>query len=108
MTRIFDALKKAEASRSGATAPQQASVTPIGPAHVAAGARVVSPLPTRTGSDQRVALPLAGGLEIMPDTVREMTALRVTVESALPDRTPRVVMFVSPQGGEHFQAIATR
>ncbi|MEO7866970.1 MAG: CpsD/CapB family tyrosine-protein kinase, partial [Candidatus Eisenbacteria bacterium] len=98
-TRIFDALKKAEASRPGGALPQ-ASVTPIGQTHVASGARAMPPAQPRLGSDVRVALPLMGSLELTPDTVREMTALRVTLESALGERTPRVVMFVSPQGGE--------
>lgn len=98
MTRIFDALKKAEAARPPVAA-QPASVTPIGPPHAAAGARVVSAMPTRA-LDMRVALPLVGNVELSPDTVREMTTLRVSLESSLGERTPRVVMFVSPQGGE--------
>lgn len=99
MTRIFDALKKAEASRSGGGLPQ-ASVTPIGQPHLSPGARLMPPVQPRSVPDAHVALPLVGSLELTPDTVREMTALRVTLESALGDRTPRVVMFVSPQGGE--------
>ena len=99
MTRIFDALRKAEASRSQGAAPQ-ASVTPIGPPHGASSARAMPPLPARSGSELRVAMPLEGSLELTADTVREMTALRVTLESSLADRIPRVVMFCSPQGGE--------
>lgn len=98
MTRIFDALRKAEAARPGGP-PQQASVTPIGQPHGAGGARSV-PAPPSRGPESRVALPLVGSIELTPDTVREMTSLRVSLESALGDRTPHVVMFVSPQGGE--------
>jgi len=98
MTRIFDALRRAEAARPG-TAPQQASVTPISQPHMAAGARPVPPQPGRA-PEMRMALPLVGSVELTPDTVREMTTLRVAIESALGERTPRVVMFVSPQGGE--------
>ena len=104
MTRIFDALRKAEAARPGGT-PQQASVTPIGQPHGAAGARGV-PAPPSRGPELRVALPLVGGIELTPDTVREMTSLRVSIESSLGDRTPRVVMFVSPQGGEGTSTVA--
>ncbi len=99
MTRIFDALKKAEASRPPAAYP----VTPITPlppppGH-AAGARTASvarPAP----ESWRGALPLLGALEMTDEVIREMTALRISLEATLRDRSPRIVMFLSPQGGE--------
>lgn len=104
MTRIFDALRKAEAARPVGP-PQQASVTPISQSHTAAGARSMPAQPGR-GPEERVALPLIGSVEMTPDTVREMTSLRVSIESSLGERTPRVVMFVSPQGGEGTSTVA--
>lgn len=103
MTRIFDALKKSEASRQGAALPAP-SVTPMPLPHAAAGARplgAVRPAP----EGFRFPVPLVGGLELNEDVIREMTALRVNVESVLPGPT-RTVLFVSPQGGEGTSTIA--
>ncbi len=89
MTRIFDALKKAEAARE--------SLAPAaGPHAPAPAARAPMPRPVGEGGP----LPLLGGVEMVDETMREMAALRVSLESALRDRSPRVVMFLSPQGGE--------
>ncbi len=89
MTRIFDAWKKSDASPN-------ASV----PGHGV-------PVPTGRASEiARDSLPLLGALPIGEDVLREMSALRVTLESTLGDRSPRVAMFLGPQGGEGTSTIA--
>ncbi len=94
MTRIFDALKKAEAAREAAS-PAGGPLSPLhaSPAHAA---RPAMPRPV----GDHGPLPLLGSVEMTDETLREMAALRVSLESALRDRNPRVVMFLSPQGGE--------
>lgn len=102
MTRLFDALKKAEASRQ---APLPAAPpNPIGApssAHAAAArpqARALDP--------RRIALPLLGGIPMSAEVVREMMSLRVTLDVTLRDRSPRIVAFASPQGGEGTSTVA--
>ena len=105
MTRIFDALKKAEASRQGGGLPAP-TVTPIpvSAPHAAAGARPMGSM--RPAPEAfRAPVPLVGGLDLPEDVVREMTALRVSVESVLPGPT-RTVLFVSPQGNEGTSTVA--
>jgi Mrp family chromosome partitioning ATPase len=94
MTRIFDALKKAEATRE-ATAAAEATVT-----HAGAAASPRHAGPRAVVDPRRAALPLVGAAELGDETLREMAALRVSLEASLRDRSPRVVMFLSPQGGE--------
>ena len=89
MTRLFDAWKKSDAS----------------PKAVVPGHGV--PAPTGRGDESaRESLPLMGALPINEDVLREMSALRVTIESSLAGRSPRVVMFLGPQGGEGTSTIA--
>lgn len=105
MTRIFDALRKAESSREHGAAP--AAVTPLPPPPHAGAA--VRPLPTspRPTSDRfRTALPLAGSFSHTDEVVREMTTLRVSLEALLGERHSRSVVFVGPQGGEGTSSIA--
>ena len=102
MTRIFDALKKAEASRQA---------TPLAPAAMnpmpsAAPAHAASRPPARALEPWRVALPLLGGVAMPEEVLREMMSLRVTLEVTLRDRAPRIVMFASPQGGEGTSTVA--
>jgi len=92
MTRIFDALRKAEASRpplamSPAPAAPQAREHGGNWGHHAAEAAILS-------------LPLLGGVELSEDALRATSSLRVNIESALPDRALRSIMFASAQGGE--------
>jgi non-specific protein-tyrosine kinase len=105
MTRIFDALKKSEASRQGA-ALSAPSVTPMpSPVpHVAAGARPMGAV-RASAEPVRSPVPLVGGLDLNEDVIREMTALRVSVESVL-QGPMRSVLFVSPQGGEGTSTVA--
>lgn len=102
MTRIFDALKKAEATREGAEALRPSAPHAVAPA--AAGARVSA---LRVAPDaRRAAMPLVGAVELGDETLREMAALRVSLDALLRDRSPRVVMFLSPQGGEGTSTVA--
>ena len=89
MTRIFDALKKSDATPRPAV-PGHGVPVPIG----------------RASEISRDSLPLLGALPIDEDVLREMSALRVTLESMLGDRSPRVVMFLGPQGGEGTSTVA--
>jgi Mrp family chromosome partitioning ATPase len=106
MTRIFDALRKAEAAR--AHPPGPAPVTPLPTPHAAtahAAARAASP--ARPAPDAlRVALPVVGAVDLGDDVLREMSSLRVSLEAALGERTCRVVMFTSPQGREGTTTVA--
>lgn len=101
MTRIFDALKKAEAAREAAS-PAGAPVSPLHASPSHAPARAPMPRPVVDGGP----LPLLGSVEMNDEAMREMAALRVSLESALRDRNPRVVMFLSPQGGEGTTTVA--
>jgi len=97
MTRIFEALKKAQASRP--------------PGGLAAAPAAALPDRSRdwgpsVGEDAVGALPLLGGVELSEETLRETTALRVGLESALPDRVPRSIMFASAQAGEGTSTVA--
>lgn len=103
MTRIFDALKKAEASRQAAPhAP--AAMNPL-PSPSSAHAQNLRPQ-GRSAESWGVALPLLGSLPMPEEVAREMMSLRVTLDVTLRDRTPRIVMFTSPQGGEGTSSIA--
>ncbi|MFN8587808.1 MAG: CpsD/CapB family tyrosine-protein kinase [Candidatus Eisenbacteria bacterium] len=100
MTRIFDALKKAEAAREAAGA----AVGPLAPVHGTPAPAARAPLARPVGEGG--PLPLLGAVEMNDETLREMAALRVSLESALRDRNPRVLMFLSPQGGEGTSTVA--
>jgi Mrp family chromosome partitioning ATPase len=97
MTRIFDALKKAEAARQAAT---PLPPRPAAPVPFSRGAE-----PARAGVP-RSALPLLGGAEVDDVVVRAMSTLRVSVEGTLAARAPRTLMFLAPQGGEGTSTIA--
>lgn len=92
MTRIFDALRKAEAGRE----------TPVAPVPLP----TVSRSSSRGGSVARTAMPLLGTVELGEDVVRAMATLRVSLEAALRDRPSRTVLFVGPQGGEGASTVA--
>jgi len=110
MSRIFDALRKAQAGRPEPE-PLRAPVAPPSPPDL--GPRGLAPPPSRRQPERAPAeavpaiVPIreaAGGL---PDElVREMTRLRVSIESLLLDRASRSVMFVSAQGREGTSTVA--
>jgi Mrp family chromosome partitioning ATPase len=101
MTRIFDALKKAEASRQAHAPSAVGPLPPASPSHSSA-LRATG----RSSEPWRAALPLLGGATMPPDVVREMMSLRITLEVTLRDRSPRIIMFTSPQGGEGTSTVA--
>lgn len=103
MTRIFDALKKAESTRPHGVSPAPLSPLPA-PLHAASAARAVATSPRTEAFTP--ALPLAGALALTDESIREMTGLRVGLEGLLPDAPTRCIMFVSPQGSEGTSTVA--
>ena len=97
MTRIYDALRKAETRRPPEPAP--AAAPPPAPEPAPAWAQA----PT---DGSLVPLPLLGGVEMSEDAVRETTALRLNLENALADRVTRSVMFLCAQAGEGTSTVA--
>ena len=99
MTRIYDALKKAESSRQRLG---------LGPAPLAPAPGAIRPPAWGNGGADAVPtpLPLLGGVELTEDAIRETTALRVGLENTLADRSPRSLMFSSSQGGEGTSTVA--
>ena len=121
MSRIFDALRKAESRPAPSPTPPAvpASTRPGGPP--APGS--VTPLPPPSSPGAFAAHPQARGLggapashvpvqhatvvAALPEPIsREMTTLRVNLETALQERVPRAVAFVSAQGGEGTSTVA--
>jgi Mrp family chromosome partitioning ATPase len=97
MTRIFDALRKSQASREPAMLPAPpALVQPVRPAHSA----------PRPVAERLVVAPLAPAAPLDEDVLREMSGLRVSLEGLLPGRSPRSVIFVSAQGGDGTSTVA--
>jgi Mrp family chromosome partitioning ATPase len=111
MTRIFDALRKAEAFRGPRSSP---APVPAAPAPGGPGATYPAPVSMGRGgarpgmSGGPVVVPFASAPELPEDVVRAMTSLRVTLESALAERSPRIVMFLSSQAGEGTTTVATQ
>ena len=96
MTRIFDALRKSQSSRDPAILPPPAVLQPVRPGHLAG-----RPAPERLETE---ALGFAAPLD--DDVIREMSGLRVSLEGALPGRSPRSVIFVSAQPGDGTSTVA--
>jgi len=97
MTRIFDALRKSQAAREPAVMPPAAAVLqPLRPA-VAAG---------RTPLELAETVPLRVESRLDEDTLREMSALRISLEGAMAARQPRALCFVSAQGGDGTSSVA--
>jgi len=108
MTRIFDALKKAQTPLTSPINPVPSPVTPPlpvatpGVAPVAPVARAAPPL---------TALPRIDVVRVPTldtEDARELSTLRVGLESAFSGRATRVVMFASSQGGEGTSTVARR
>jgi len=95
MTRIYDALRKAEVRR----VPEPAPAAPPTP-------EPTSDWEQAPSDGALVPLPLLGGVELSEDATRETLALRMNLENALADRVTRAVMFVSAQGGEGTSTVA--
>src|ERR1041385_343373 len=99
MTRIYDALKKAEGNRQRLG---------LGPAPIAAapGREPESGWSQPASDPGLTPLPLVGGVDLNEDAVRETMSLRMNLESALPDRGLRAIMFTSAQSGEGTSTVA--
>lgn len=95
MTRIFDALKKSQATREPAVIPAPAVLHPVRPA-------AAPRLPVERVHPVPIA-PVAPFDELVQ---REMSALRVNLEGALAARTPRSLMLVAAQPGEGTSTVA--
>lgn len=108
MTRIYEALRKAQTSRSrSAEAP--AAVAPVLPSAVQAVPRPASALaqqPSHVSVPDTV--PFHGTPELNEHVIHEMTSLRMNVEAALTERIPRVVMLMSALPGEGTTTVATQ
>ncbi len=108
MTRIFDALRKAKTPITSPVAPVPAGTTPPlpvatpGSAPIAPSGRPAPPLTALPRIDV-VRLPA-----LDPEDARELSALRVGLESALTTQATRVVMFTASQGGEGTSTVARR
>jgi len=92
MTRIFEALRKSAAGRErpglgSGTLTQNPGQDP-------------SPGWRQAQGDVPAPLPMLGGVELNEDAARETTALRLNLETALPERVMRSIMFASAQAGE--------
>jgi Mrp family chromosome partitioning ATPase len=117
MSRIFDALRKAEALRppaaTPAATPPSPALVPPAPAGAAAFPSPLSRPPATAAHGPRPIVPplgivpLRAAPELPEDVLREMGRLRVNLEAAIPDRKPRVVILEGPQGGEGTTTIAT-
>ena len=94
MTRIFDALKKAESAREPAR-PGAAAMPAF------AAVRAGDP-----GAAGRGSMPMLGAVPLDDDVLKQMSALRVTLDATLRERAPRVVAFLGAQGGEGASTIA--
>jgi protein-tyrosine kinase len=117
MTRIFEALKKAQ-GRPGAlpfppaeTAPLRppVSVRPPAPTAPRVSATVSAAAPVATLEPAFVPRIDAVPFAPLPDEViRQMTALRVGVEAALENQKSRIVMFVGAMGCEGVTTVAAQ
>ena len=110
MTRIFDALKKAQSRPA-------MSVSPL-PAPVAAPMPVVAAVPRPGGATIGSAVAPAGFAPLPPietvvparldeEVARELTMLRIRLDAAFQDRGSRVVMFMSSQSREGTTTVAS-
>jgi protein-tyrosine kinase len=100
MTRIFEALKKSQGRPAALPFPPAEVATPRSPV-----------VPRATASIDPGIVPLIDVVPTAPlpdDVVREMTALRIGLESALEARPGRVVMFMGSMSGEGVTTVATQ
>lgn len=117
MTRIFEALRKAQTSRARAAEAPVAPVAPVLP-------KAAGPAPHRPTAVQAVSrrsavaarlphnvasvIPFGGAPDLDEGIIREMTTLRMNLEAALTERIPRVVMLMSALPGEGTTTVAAQ
>jgi Mrp family chromosome partitioning ATPase len=110
MTRIFEALKKTQPAPAAVPFPQPPAKTGPGPSTPAqlqsvlgrAAAVVARTEPEPAVVEEVLAAPLAA------DVIRELAALRVSLEAALEERPTRVVLFMSSIGHEGTTTVASQ
>jgi len=97
MTRIFDALRKSGAAREPAPMPAPAVIHPVRPSAASAARPAL----------ERIEILGLGPIAPFDENVRrEMTGLRVSLDSLLPARNPRSVMLISAKAGEGTSTVA--
>ena len=108
MSRLFQALKKAEAmapavGERAPSPPRAPSVSPV------AVPPLTSPMVRALGATATHAPLSAAVRAALPEQVlREMTSLRVNVESMFPERKPITVAVTGAQGGEGVSTVAAQ
>lgn len=106
MTRILEALRKSSASH--AQAQTAVPVRPLRPQAPGPAAAARSEATAGSVALERGPRPVENAPELSEEAVREMTALRMTVESSFSGRLPRVLMFMSAQSGEGTSTVAAQ
>jgi Mrp family chromosome partitioning ATPase len=108
VSRIFQALKKAEAMAPAVRESEPAPPRAPGVAPVAVpplSAPMVRPLGS---SALEASIPAAVRAALPDQVLREMTSLRVNIESMFPDRKPITVAVTGPQGREGASTVAAQ
>ena len=111
MTRLFDALSKARSAPpargpAGPPAPFPIAVVPPGPMKAV---HLVAEQPAAPHDGARCGIVVLGGSAELPaDVLREMAGLRISLEAALTQRIPRIVMLLASQGGEGTSTVAAQ
>jgi Mrp family chromosome partitioning ATPase len=108
MTRIYDALRKVQSARGRAASSAAPAIVPVPPAPARSNRPVAERAHGRGVGLPRAIVPLTASVELPPDVVREMTALRMSLEAGLTERIPRIVMFLASQGGEGTSTVAAQ
>jgi Mrp family chromosome partitioning ATPase len=106
MSRIFDALRKAQSAPSEPVPPRPAPSPPPSPLATAVGRSAPAVPRSERAAGARSGYPLAVSVELDDDVVQQMTTLRLGLEAFLPDRARRAVLFQGCQGGEGATTIA--
>jgi Mrp family chromosome partitioning ATPase len=106
MSRLFQALKKAEAMppvRESAAPPRTPGVAPVAVPPLTPP--MVRPLGTHP---VREPVPAAVRAGLPEQVLREMSSLRVNLESQFPDRKPIIIALSGAQGGEGVSTVAAQ
>ena len=121
MTRIFDALKKTQASRPAlelTPRPAPAPVAPVPPPEPARGASPIARAMRPAGREgaprswteaaefRPVVVPIREAYPLPAEVVREMTKLRVSLEALLLEKATRAIIFLGSQAGEGTTTVA--
>jgi len=109
MTRIFDALKKAQTPIVAPVTPMPGP--PVPPLPIVTPGTAPPPMPPSRVAHPLTALPRIEVIRIPAldeQDMREIVALRIGLDSALAAGAGRTVMFASSQGGEGTSTVARR